>query len=98
MELPYGQTRRLRMLIILPAVGVNLKSFVANMTSDELSDWIKDLKPAHVEIGLPRFTATPLCHSSCRLNTSVTLGALRNDSGSIRQRIQRTSGGSAATA
>lgn len=57
-ELPYGQTRRLRMLIILPAVGVNLKSFVANMTSDELSDWIADLKPAHVEIGMPRFTAT----------------------------------------
>lgn len=57
-ELPYGQTRRLRMLIILPAVGVNLKSFVANMTSEELSEWIADLKPAHVEIGLPRFTAT----------------------------------------
>jgi serpin B len=57
-ELPYGQTRRLRMLIILPAVGVNLKSFVANMTSEELSDGIADLKPTHVEIGLPRFTAT----------------------------------------
>jgi serine protease inhibitor len=56
-ELPYGQTRRLRMLIILPAVGANLKSFVANMTSEELSEWIADLKPAHVEIGLPRFAA-----------------------------------------
>ena len=28
------------------------------MTSDELSDWMADLKPAHVEIGMPRFTAT----------------------------------------
>jgi serine protease inhibitor len=57
-ELPYGQTRRLRMLIILPAVGVNLKSFVASMTSEELGDWTADLRPAQVDIGLPRFTAT----------------------------------------
>jgi len=72
--LPYGQTRRLRMLIILPAVGVNLKSFVANMTSDELSDWIKDLKPAHVEIGLPRFTAT-YAGSLDNALTSLGMGA-----------------------
>jgi hypothetical protein len=42
--------------------------------------------------------APPLCHHGSRLGTSVTLGALRSDSGSIRQRIQRTGGGSTATA
>ena len=40
----------------------------------------------------------PLCHRSCRFDISVVLGVLRNDSGSIRQRIQRTGGGSIATA
>jgi serine protease inhibitor len=70
-ELPYGQTRRLRMLIILPAVGVNLKSFVADMTSEELSAWIADLKPAEVGIGLPRFTAT---YASSLVNPLTSLG------------------------
>ena len=40
----------------------------------------------------------PLCHRSCRLDTSVILGALRNNSGSIQQRIQRTGRGSTVTA
>ena len=70
-ELPYGQTRRVRMLIILSAVGVNLKSFVANITSEELSTWITDLEPAEVEIGLPRFTAT---YASSLVNALTSLG------------------------
>lgn len=70
-ELPYGQTRRLRMLIILPAVGVNLRSFVANITSEELSTWIADLEPAEVGIGLPRFTAT---YASSLANALPSLG------------------------
>lgn len=69
--LPYGRTRRLRMLIILPAVGVNLKSFVANITSEELSTWITDLEPAEVGIGLPRFTAT---YASSLVNALTSLG------------------------
>jgi len=56
-ELPYGQTSRLSMLIILPAVGVDLGSFVASMTNEGLSTWIAELEPAQVTIGLPRFTA-----------------------------------------
>ena len=43
-----------------------------------------------------RFHEGPLCQSICRLDPSVILGALRNDSGSIRQRIQRTGGGASA--
>jgi len=73
-ELSYGQTRRLRMLIILPAAGVNLKSFVANMTSEKLSEWIGDLRHAHVEIGLPRFTATYAGSLDSAL-TSLGMGA-----------------------
>jgi serine protease inhibitor len=70
-ELPYGRTRRLRMLIILPAMGVNLKSFVANITSEELGTWITDLEPAEVGIGLPRFTAT---YASSLVNALTSLG------------------------
>lgn len=55
-ELPYGETGRLSMLIILPAAGVDLGGFVANMTNEELSTWIADLEPANVGLGLPRFT------------------------------------------
>jgi serine protease inhibitor len=70
-ELPYGQTRRLRMLIILPAAGVNLKSFVANMNSEKLSTWIANLEPAEVGIGLPRFTAT---YTNSLVNALTSLG------------------------
>ena len=40
----------------------------------------------------------PLCQGSCRLDSSVILGILRNDSGSVPQRIQRAGGGAAAPA
>ena len=46
---------------------------------------------------LYRLGVSPLCQNSCRVDTSVILGALRSDSGSIRQRIQSTSGGSTVT-
>jgi serine protease inhibitor len=70
-ELPYGQTNRLSMLIILPAVGVNLRSFVANMTNQELSRWIADLEPTQVSIGLPRFTAN---YASSLISALTSLG------------------------
>ena len=72
-ELPYGQTSRLSMLIILPAVGVNLGSFVANMTNQELSTWIADLEPTQVSIGLPRFTAN-YANSLVSALTSLGMG------------------------
>lgn len=70
-ELPYGQTSRLSMLIILPPVGVNLSSFVANMTNQELSTWIADLEPTQVSIGLPRFTAN---YASSLVSALTSLG------------------------
>jgi serine protease inhibitor len=76
-ELPYGQTSRLSMLIILPAPGVDLGSFVASMTSEELSTWIAGLEPAKVTIGLPRFTAT-FASSLVQPLTSLGMGAAFN--------------------
>lgn len=70
-ELPYGQTGRFSMLIILPAAGADLGSFVANMTGEQLSTWIADLKPAEISIGLPRFTAN---YSSSLVNALTSLG------------------------
>jgi len=55
-ELPYGKTRRLRMLIILPAAGVDLGDFVAHITNEKLRTWMAALEPAEVRVGLPRFT------------------------------------------
>ena len=59
------------MLIILPAVGVNLESSVANMTSEELSTWISDLEPAEIGVRLPRFAAT---YASSLVKTLTSLG------------------------
>lgn len=70
-ELPYGQTGRFSMLIILPAAGADLGSLVASMTSQELSTWIADLKPAEISIGLPRFTAD---YSSSLISALTSLG------------------------
>jgi serpin B len=58
LQLPYGRSGRLSMLIILPAVGVDLGSFIASMTSERLGTWLSELAPAGGSIGLPRFTAT----------------------------------------
>jgi serpin B len=76
-ELPYGQTSRLSMLIILPAVGVDFGSFVSNMTSGQLSTWVRDLEPAQVSIGLPRFTAT-YANSLVKALTSLGMGVAFN--------------------
>lgn len=70
-ELPYGQTGRFSMLIILPAAGVDLGSFVSNVTAEELATWIADLEPADISIGLPRFTAR---YSSSLVNGLTSLG------------------------
>lgn len=70
-DLPYGRTGRFSMLIILPAAGVDLGGFVANMTGGQLSTWIADLKPAEVSIGLPRLTVK---YSSSLVNALTSLG------------------------
>ena len=72
-ELPYGKTGRFSMLIILPAAGVDLGGFVANMTGDELNTWIAGLKSAEISIGLPRFTAS-YAHSLVNALTSLGMG------------------------
>lgn len=47
-----------------------------------------EAQPGPYAVGL-----TPKCHDSYRLNSSVIMGALRKDDGSIRQRIQSTCSG-----
>jgi serine protease inhibitor len=62
LRLPYGQ-QRLSMIIILPASGVSLTSFVSGLTVDHLAAWISELEPTlSMSIGLPRFTATYSSH------------------------------------
>lgn len=57
-RLPYG-AQHLSMIIILPAAGVSLESFVAGMTVEELDGWISELDPSYtLSLGLPKFTAT----------------------------------------
>jgi serpin B len=71
LELPYGQAGRLGMLLILPAVGVDLSSFVAGMTGDQVNSWLAALEPANVSVGLPRFTAT---YGASLVNALTSLG------------------------
>jgi serpin B len=56
-SLPYG-SGRLSMLIILPAVGVSISDFVANLSLDGFNAWTAGMTPLSGGIGLPRFSAT----------------------------------------
>jgi serine protease inhibitor len=56
-RIPYGQGR-LGMLIVLPAAGVNVVSFVSAMTIADLNGVAAQLQPSTVSIALPRFSAS----------------------------------------
>ena len=57
-RLPYGEAH-LSMIIILPASGVSLASFVAGMTLTDLDGWIAQLDSSYtVKLGLPKFKAS----------------------------------------
>jgi serine protease inhibitor len=56
-RIPYGQGR-LGMLIVLPAAGVNVASFVSGITIADWNDVTAQLQPSTVSIALPRFSAS----------------------------------------
>jgi serine protease inhibitor len=57
-SLPYGQGR-LSMLLVLPAVGVDLDAFVAGITPAAIDSWVSQMQPGvTVGISLPRFTTS----------------------------------------
>jgi serine protease inhibitor len=56
-RIPYGQGR-LSMLIVLPAAGADVTSFVTAITLGDLNGLIAQLDPYMVAIALPRFTAS----------------------------------------
>jgi serpin B len=58
LQIPYGQTGRLSMLIVLPSAGTDLGQFVAGITADGLNAWISELQPAVGNVALPRFTSS----------------------------------------
>lgn len=43
---------------MLPDSDVNLGSFIAGITADDLANWIARFKPSFGKVALPRFTAT----------------------------------------
>jgi serine protease inhibitor len=56
-RIPYGQGR-LDMLVVLPAAGADVTSFVAAMTMSDLTGVIAQLQSSTVAIALPRFSAS----------------------------------------
>src|SRR3984957_8159454 len=56
-RIPYGQGR-LSMLVVLPDAGVDVSSFVAGITVDDLNAVIAQLQPSTVNLALPRFNAS----------------------------------------
>ena len=56
-RIAYGQGR-IGMLIVLPAAGVNVASFVSAMTVADLNGVTAQLQPSTVSIALPRFRAS----------------------------------------
>jgi len=57
LSMPYGQGR-MSMLVVLPNAGVDLASFVATVTAEDINSWVSQMSSRVVAIALPRFTAT----------------------------------------
>ncbi len=57
LRIPYGRGS-LSMLIVLPNAGVTLRSFITDITVDDLNSWIGRLHGTLGTIALPRFTST----------------------------------------
>jgi serine protease inhibitor len=75
-RIPYGQGR-LDMVVVLPAAGVNVTSFVAAMTMTDLTGVIAQLQPSTITIALPRFSASygaPLIPALTTLGMGVAFG------------------------
>jgi len=75
-RIPYGQGR-LDMLVVLPAVGANVTSFVAAMTTSDLSAVTAQLRSSTVTIALPRFSASygvPLLPALTSLGMGIAFG------------------------
>ena len=70
-SLPYGQGR-LSMLLVLPAVGVDLDTFVAGITPAAIDSWVSQMSPGvTVSLNLPRFTTS---FGTSLVPTLTTLG------------------------
>jgi serine protease inhibitor len=70
-SLPYGQGR-LSMLLVLPAVGVDLDTFVAGITPAAIDSWVSQMSPGViVSLNLPRFTTS---FGTSLVPTLTTLG------------------------
>jgi serine protease inhibitor len=71
-SLPYGQGR-LSMLLVLPAVGVDLEAFVAGITPAAIDSWVSQMHSgaATVSLNLPRFTTS---FGTSLVPTLTTLG------------------------
>lgn len=57
LRIPYARGR-LSMLIILPNAGVTLRSFIGDITADDLSGWAGRLHESAGTIALPRFSSS----------------------------------------
>jgi serine protease inhibitor len=57
LRLRYGQNKRLSMLILLPDATTSLKAFMVGVNPEALRSWMSQLRPASLQVELPRFTA-----------------------------------------
>jgi serine protease inhibitor len=55
LRLPYGQGR-LSMLVVLPAAGTDINTFVSGITAASLAGWESQLQTAYGDVALPRFS------------------------------------------
>jgi serine protease inhibitor len=55
LRLPYGRSKRFSMLILLPKADVPLNTFMTRVSAESLRSWLSQLKPASLQVELPRF-------------------------------------------
>lgn len=56
-RLPYGEDKRLRMILLLPDTGTTLDSLLPSLTPENWKEWQSHFSIANVTLDLPRFNA-----------------------------------------
>ena len=57
-RLPYGTTGSLSMLVVLPAVGTDMYTFVSGLSAAAIDGWESQMQNEYGDVALPRFSTT----------------------------------------
>jgi serine protease inhibitor len=93
--LPYGEEGRIQMVVLLPDEGTALDVLLADLNMESWQQWVDELQPQQLSVGLPRFgadyTNDTLLETLARLGlpTAGYIGVSESTTGDISQVIHK---------